>query len=102
LIKTHPAFFAEACEALAELDLREEISSIRNAVLVVVGELDTATPPDMARELTGLIDGAELIELRGCGHAPMAQMPEMFIKSISGFLGLNTGAPLWHASARGM
>lgn len=89
LLKTNPEFFAEACLALAALDLTSGIVTIRNPTLVVVGELDAATPPEMARALARALPKAELIEIPGCGHAPMAQAPEAFIKTISGFLELN-------------
>lgn len=88
LLKTNPEFFAEACLALAALDLTSGIATIRNPTLVVVGELDAATPPEMARALARALPKAELIEIPGCGHAPMAQAPEAFIKTISGFLEL--------------
>lgn len=88
LLKTNPEFFAEACLALAALDLTSRIATIRNPTLVVVGELDAATPPEMARALARALPKAELIEIPGCGHAPMAQAPEAFIKTISGFLEL--------------
>lgn len=88
LVKTNPEFFAEACHALAALDLTPHIGTIRNPTLVVVGELDAATPPEMARDLAKALPGAALIEMPGCGHAPMAQAPEAFIKAISKFLDL--------------
>ena len=88
LLKTNPEFFAEACLALAALDLTSSIATIRNPTLVVVGELDAATPPEMARALSRALPKAELIEIPGCGHAPMAQAPEAFINTISGFLEL--------------
>lgn len=88
LLKTNPEFFAEACLALAALDLTSGIATIRNPTLVVVGELDVATPPEMARALARALPKAELIEIPGCGHAPMAQAPEAFIKTISDFLEL--------------
>lgn len=88
LVKTNPTFFAQACEALAGLDLRDQMSAIANPALIVVGELDAATPPVMAHELVAAISGARLTELPGIGHAPMAQAPDAFIAAIAGFLGL--------------
>ncbi|MFL6813137.1 MAG: alpha/beta fold hydrolase [Bradyrhizobium sp.] len=88
LVKTNPEFFAEACHALAALDLTADIGKIRNPTLVVVGERDAATPPEMARTLARALPKADLIEMPGCGHAPMAQAPEAFIKSIAKFLDL--------------
>jgi 3-oxoadipate enol-lactonase len=88
LVKTNPEFFAEACHALAALDLTPRIATIRNPTLVVVGSLDAATPPEMSRALAKALPKADLIEMPGCGHAPMAQAPEAFIKAISTFLNL--------------
>lgn len=89
LSKTDPAVFAQACKALAALDLRSQACSIANSTLVVVGELDAATPPALARELAAAIPGAHLIELPGLGHAPMAQDPEAFLAAIAPFLSLD-------------
>ena len=92
LVKTDPVLFAQACEALAALDLKDSIGSIRNRTLVLVGGLDAATPPPMSHELARSIPGAELVELPGLGHAPMVQDPDGFVSAISGFLGLEAGA----------
>lgn len=94
LVKTNPEFFAEACHALAALDLTAQIGTIRNRTLVVVGELDTATPPEMSRALAAALPEAKLLEIPECGHAPMVQEPETFVRAISGFLGLKHVADL--------
>jgi len=91
LLDLNPDIFAQACEALVQLDLTAGIGGIANPTLVVVGELDAATPPAMARTLAASIDGATLVELPGIGHAPMAQAPDVFLAAISGFLGLAPG-----------
>lgn len=96
LSKTDPDLFAQACEALAALDLSEQAPRITNRTLVVVGELDMATPPPLARELAAAIPGASLIELPGLGHAPMAQDPEAFLAAISDFLQLDQSMRLAH------
>lgn len=88
LLNTHPEFFALACEALATLDLSDQIGSIRNQTLVVYGELDAATPPAMCRALAQAIEGAALVSLPDLGHAPMAQDPGAFMAAVSDFLNL--------------
>lgn len=99
LVKTNPAFFAEACAALAGLDLTDAIGSISNPTLVLVGSLDAATPPPMAHELARSIPGAELVELDGLGHAPMAQAPEVFVEAIADFLDVSRVVKPSRASA---
>jgi 3-oxoadipate enol-lactonase len=44
-LKTDPDVLQAACHALAELDLRPELSKVKMPVLVLVGEHDEATPP---------------------------------------------------------
>lgn len=89
LVRTDPTLFALACEALAGLDLTNEIGGIRNPTLVLVGALDAATPPAMSTALAAAIPGSRLVELPGLGHAPMAQDPEAFLIAVSGFLALD-------------
>ena len=54
---------------------------------MVVGLLDTATPPALSRELAAGIPGAKLVELPHCGHSPHIQDPDGFWQAIKPFLG---------------
>jgi 3-oxoadipate enol-lactonase len=42
----------------------------------------------MARTLARALPKADFMEMAGCGHAPMAQAPEAFIRTIAKFLDL--------------
>ena len=86
LLRMNPVQFAAACRALAEVDLRPRLGQIVNRTLVVVGALDVATPPSMARELVAGIAGAQLVELPDCGHCPPLQQPAAFLNAITPFL----------------
>jgi 3-oxoadipate enol-lactonase len=86
LLRMNPVQFAAACRALAEVDLRRQLARFRNPTLVVVGSLDAATPPAMARELAAGIEGAQLVELPDCGHCPPLQQPAAFLAAITPFL----------------
>ena len=66
--------------------MREHIGGIRNPALVLVGSLDSATPPAMSQELAGLLPGSRYVELEGCGHAPMIQAPAAFVATVTDFL----------------
>lgn len=81
-----PRTFHSACSALAALDLRPQLASVRVPVLVLVGELDEATPPPMSIELTAGLPDARLVILPGCAHVPQLQAPEAFLAAIGGFL----------------
>jgi 3-oxoadipate enol-lactonase len=81
-----PATFHGACDALATLDLRDQLKSVTVPVLVLVGEQDEATPPPMSRELAAGLPDAKLIELPGLAHVPQLQAPEVFLAAIRPFI----------------
>jgi 3-oxoadipate enol-lactonase len=85
-LRTDPEVFRAACDALAELDLRPELSEVKVPVLVLVGEHDEATPPPMSRELAAGLPQAQLKVIAGCAHVPQLQSPEMFLEAIGDFL----------------
>jgi 3-oxoadipate enol-lactonase len=88
LLRTDPAHFAAACRALATVDLRPMLRRIANPALVVVGTLDSATPPELAGELAKGIRGATLREIPDCGHCPPLQEPQKFLAAVRDFLDL--------------
>jgi 3-oxoadipate enol-lactonase len=81
-----PATFHGACDALATLDMRDQLKSVTVPVLVLVGEQDEATPPPMSRELAANLPDAKLIELPGLAHVPQLQAPEVFMAAIGPFI----------------
>jgi 3-oxoadipate enol-lactonase len=85
-LKTDPDVFRSACDALAELDLRPQLSQVKIPVLVLVGEHDEATPLPMSYELAAGLPNARLIIIPGCAHVPQLQSPEVFLDAIGDFL----------------
>ena len=86
LLKNQPHAFAAACRALETMDLRPGLAALRMPVLVIVGALDSATPPPLGRELAGLVAGARFIELAECGHCPPLEAPDRLLEIILPFL----------------
>ena len=86
LVKTDALAFAAACRALRDMDLTEAAGGISNPTLVIAGEADATTPPEMARDLASRIPHAELVELAGCGHCPPLEQPDAFVQAIEDFL----------------
>ena len=85
-LKTDLDVFRSACDALAELDLRPQLSQVKIPVLVLVGEHDEATPLPMSYELAAGLPNARLIIIPGCAHVPQLQSPEVFLDAIGDFL----------------
>jgi 3-oxoadipate enol-lactonase len=85
-LRVDPEVFCAACAALAELDLRPELSKVKVPVLVLVGEQDEATPPPMSHELAAGLPNARLNIIAGCAHVPQLQSPDLFMDAIGAFL----------------
>jgi 3-oxoadipate enol-lactonase len=86
LRQTDPGAFVTACKALQTLDYSALASSVTNPTLIVVGEDDQATPPQLADELHRLIPGSALVTLPGVAHAPQVQDPDGFVNATQRFL----------------
>jgi 3-oxoadipate enol-lactonase len=93
-LRTDPEVFRAACDALACLDLRPELSRVKVPVLVLVGEHDEATPPPMSHELAGLLPQAHLEIIQGCAHVPQLQSPQLLLDVIGDFLPAASSTPL--------
>jgi 3-oxoadipate enol-lactonase len=86
LVSTPREGYAACCEALAEWDFREELSSIAAPTLVVVAEDDPSTPPDHGRLIADRIPGAQLVEIRDAAHLANVEQPESVLHAIAGHL----------------
>jgi 3-oxoadipate enol-lactonase len=91
LMRFNAEAFIAACRALERVDLRDQLARIANPTAVIVGELDAATPVELARELAQEIKGARFILMPGCGHCPPLEQPRDFLAAIGPFLGLAGG-----------
>ncbi|KAA0109793.1 3-oxoadipate enol-lactonase [Mycolicibacterium sp. P1-5] len=67
--------YAGCCEAIAELDLREQLSSIAAPALVIAGADDPATPPEKLAEIAEGIPGAQLLTVPDSAHLANAEQP---------------------------
>lgn len=82
-----PAAFARACRALAQLDLAGRLPSLALPVLVLCGDLDCTTPPELARAMAALIPGARYAGIPESGHCPMLEQPQVLAALLLDFLG---------------
>jgi 3-oxoadipate enol-lactonase len=92
-LRTDPVVFRAACDALASLDLRPELGSVKVPVLVLVGEHDEATPPPMSHEMAAGLPQVRLEIIPGCAHVPQLQSPQIFLDLIGDFLPASNAAP---------
>ena len=57
-------------------DARLHLTRVRCPTLVLCGESDLLTPPELSHEIAGLVPGAELQLLPQCGHMLTMEQPE--------------------------
>jgi 3-oxoadipate enol-lactonase len=67
-------------------DRTAELASINIPTLVVVGDADAITPPDVAEKMAAAIPGAKLETIRGAGHMSPMEQPEQVNRAIERFM----------------
>jgi 3-oxoadipate enol-lactonase len=79
--------YVATMHALATADLSPSVQRIVAPTLVVAGELDVATPPDVVQGLAALIPGARFELLAGAGHLMCIDESLAFAQVLLRFLG---------------
>jgi 3-oxoadipate enol-lactonase len=86
-IRTTPvAGFAGCCHAISKIDLLDRLKEIDCPALVIVGDQDHGTPPEMARQIQQNLRGSELLIIESAAHLSNVEQPEIFNKALFGFL----------------
>ena len=77
LTRTPKDGYLAACRAISKADLTEGAKRIGVPTTVIVGDQDLSTPPELARELAGLVANAKLEIIAGAGHLPCIEKPDV-------------------------
>lgn len=86
LAACNPKAFAATARALANVEMADQLGTIKNPTLVMVGLEDATTPPAMSHALHQGIAGSKLVEIPGCGHCPQIQARDTFVTELKAFL----------------
>ena len=78
--------YIATCEAIRDANLAEDAKKIQARTLVVGGEQDVSTPPDMLGELAEALPQARLELIAGAGHLPCIEQPGSLAASLNRFL----------------
>src|SRR2546427_2541108 len=76
LLAPPPEGYAATCEALAAMDLRDDLPRIAASTLVIAGGEDRATPPEHAEEIARRIPAAELVVIPDAAHLANIEQPD--------------------------
>jgi pimeloyl-ACP methyl ester carboxylesterase len=69
------AFVRQQRAIMTRPDSRATLAAIRCPTLVLVGEGDQLTPPELAKEIAGLVAGSRLVVVPDCGHLSAIERP---------------------------
>ncbi|HUE78656.1 MAG TPA: alpha/beta fold hydrolase [Sphingomicrobium sp.] len=86
LARIDPEAFRIGTEAVWLADQSDRAAAIGVPTLVLVGDQDTVTPPELSRELAEAIPGAELHILAGAGHLANIERPADFNRLVEEFI----------------
>ena len=85
--ETGPDAFARQQTAIMNRpDSRPGLAAISCPTLVVAGAEDNVTPPEYAKEIAGLIPGARLVVIPGCGHLSTLEEPAAVTQALADWL----------------
>lgn len=68
--------YIATCAAIRDADLGGEVRRIATPTLVIAGEHDKSTPPDLVRETASLIPNSRFVMIQGAGHIPSIEQPD--------------------------
>mgnify|MGYP001386900311 CR=1 FL=1 len=76
------AYLRQQKAIMSRPDSRPGLAAITCPTLVLVGDSDEPTPPDLAREMAAGIRGSKLVIVPDCGHLSTLERPEPVIKAL--------------------
>ena len=80
------AFVRQMRAIMGRPDSRPLLGAIRCPTLVLVGDGDVATPPEVAREIAAGIAGSTLVVVPQCGHLSTLERPQEVNAALSDWL----------------
>ncbi|QIL01838.1 alpha/beta fold hydrolase [Sphingomonas sinipercae] len=81
-----PAAYVIGAEAVWLADQRQRARAIAVPTLILCGDDDKPTPPDLSRELGALISGSQLAMIAGAGHLTNLERPVEFNRLVGDFI----------------
>lgn len=81
-----PPAYCTGAEAVWLADQRERAKEIRVPTLVIVGDQDLITPPELSFELVGLVSGAQMQVIEDAGHISNLEKPAEFNQALDQFI----------------
>lgn len=84
--RSHVLNLIHAARSAKKDNLKDLLGQIKVPVLLLWGENDEVTTPEVAQMFHDLIPNSKLVMIDKCGHAPMIEHPEWFAAEVKEFL----------------
>jgi pimeloyl-ACP methyl ester carboxylesterase len=81
------AYLRQQQAIIGRPDSRPGLAAIACPTLVLVGDSDEPTPPELAREMADAIPGAKLVVVADCGHLSTIERPIAVNKALAEWMG---------------
>lgn len=81
-----PAAYRIGAEAVWLADQRDRAAAIQVPTLIICGDEDRPTPPDLSRELHAMIAGSRLAMIPNAGHLTNLEQPDAFNRLVGEFV----------------
>lgn len=76
LLATDPESYARCCEAIRDMDLRDDLPRITTPTVVIAGAEDPSTPVEQAETIVRGIAGSRLLVIPDTAHLANVEQPE--------------------------
>lgn len=86
MTRTDPQGYIAACGALAKADFTASTAQIATPTLVIVGDQDGASPPDLVEATARLIKLARFEVIKDVGHLPPVEAPDRMVGLLASFI----------------
>jgi pimeloyl-ACP methyl ester carboxylesterase len=86
LSNSEPAIAGAITALMTRPDSTPLLASVHCPTLIVVGDEDTLTPPQLSQAMHEAIPGSELVTISGAGHVSSLEQPAAFNAALEGFL----------------
>jgi 3-oxoadipate enol-lactonase len=82
---TPVAGYVGTCIAISKIDLTARLKEIKCPTLIIVGDQDAGTPPEMAREIHANLPGSELTVIPSAAHLSNIEQTLAFNDALTAF-----------------
>ena len=91
--RSYVRYLLRIAKATRDYNVKHELEKIKIPTLIVWGEDDQITPPEVAHEFNEHLENAQLVFIDRCGHSPPMERPREFSRIMREFLE-NSLAPI--------